>query len=377
MKISSLKNYGIIILIAVSFIFTGFTSALGASKYKNYPCPKDCMDEVKKEGGELFIYNWAEWWPEDLFKNFSKEYNIDITFDYYADTMEMEAKFKLNPDIPYDLVLGAGTNNVITMRAQGLVRKMNHDWLPNVTAYLMDEYKNRDFDPNNDYQIPDTGYITNFSYNQEFIDPNTPNLNSWKFLFENEKYAGKITMLDNMYDTIGAALKYLGYSYTSDNYKELMEAKAVLLKQKPSLMAYDSWPRRPLVEKEAWISHTWSGDAWLVSRDVKGLMSVVPEEGTIIDANTDFIPKGSNHPATAHLFLNYLYRTEVNAMLVEWIGYPPAHKHVMALMSDEMKAWPGFILPEGYAEKCDTMDIRMITGQGKALRLKIWEELKR
>jgi len=331
----------------------------------------------KKEGGKLFIYNWAEWWPEDLFKNFSKKYNVDITFDYYADTMEMEAKFKLNPNAPYDLVLGAGPTNVMTMRAQGLVQKLNHDWLPNITAYLMDEYKGRKFDPNNDYQVPDTGYITNFSYNQDFVDSNTPGINSYKFLFENEKYAGKITMLDNMYEAIGAALKYLGYSWNSDNYKELMEAKAALLKQKERVMAYDSWPRRPLVEKEAWISQTWSGDAWLVSRDVKGLMSVVPEEGTFISANTDFIPKGAKHRATAHLFLNYLYQTEANAMLVEWIGYPPAHKHVMELMSDEMKAWPGFILPEGYAAKCDSDELKAITGQGKALRLKIWEELKR
>ena len=374
-----MKNIRKILLVALSFILVTLTapfSVIGASKYKDYPCPKDCMDQVKKEGGKLFIYNWAEWWPEELFSNFSKEYNIDITFDYYADTMEMEAKFKLNPNTPYDLVLGAGPSNVMTMRGQRLIQKLNHDWLPNVTAYLMDDYKNRAFDIGNHYQIPDTGYITNFSYNSNFVDPNTPGINSYKFLFENEKYAGKITMLDNMYETIGAALKYLGYSYNSDNDAELMEAKEVLLKQKSRVMAYDSWPRRPLVEQEAWISQTWSGDAWLVSRDVKGLMSVVPEEGTMLSANTDFIPKGAKHVATAHLFLNYLFRTEANAMLVEWIGYPPVHKHVMELMSDEMKAWPGFILPEGYAEKCDTDELRSITGQGKALRVKIWQELK-
>jgi spermidine/putrescine transport system substrate-binding protein len=151
-----------------------------------------------------------------------------------------------------------------------------------------------------------------------------------------------------------------------------------LTKQKPRVMAYDSWPRRAQVEEEAWISETWDGDAWLVhNEDVETLQAVLPEEGTFISANTDFIPTGGKHPAAAHLFLNYLYRPEVNALLIEVIGYPPAHKHTMEFMSDEMKAWPGFILPEGYMEKCDSDDPRMITGPGKAIRLQIWEDLKR
>jgi len=46
-------------------------------------------------------------------------------------------------------------------------------------------------------------------------------------------------------------------------------------------------------------------------------------------------------------------------------------------MSPEMKAWPGFILPDGYIEKCDMVDERSFTGKGKDLRLKIWEDLKK
>jgi spermidine/putrescine-binding protein len=115
-------------------------------------------------------------------------------------------------------------------------------------------------------------------------------------------------MIDSFYDAVGAALKTLGYSWTSDNEAELMAAK---------------------------------------------------------------------HPATAHLFLNYLFRTEANAMLCEWIGYPPVHKHVMELMSDEMKAWPGFVMTPEYLEKCDMPSPSYLTGKGLKLRQKIFEELKR
>ena len=382
MKRSNLKKTSLILLLAVSFILGIFAGPLSAaeSKYKDYPVPKELMDQVRKEGSKLNVYNWAEWWPEELFNNFSKEFGIKVVFDYYADTEEMVAKFKLNPKAPYDVVLGCGTDSVIRLRAMGIVKELNHAYLPNLTAYLKDEYKNRAFDPGNRFQIPDSGFATTYAVNSKYVDMKDPQIGSWKFLFENEKYANKITMLDNMYEAIGAALKSLGYSWNSDNEFELMQAKEVLMKQKPRVMAYDSWPRRPLVEEEAWVSQTWDGDAWLVSQDMpnKGsLKGVLPKEGTYIGTNTDFIPSGTKHPAAAHLFLNYLYRTDVNVLLIKVIGYPPAHKHVMEFMSPEMKAWPGFILPDGYIEKCDFVDEKAFTGKGKDLRLKIWEALKK
>jgi spermidine/putrescine transport system substrate-binding protein len=367
------------------FLFTGIfftlgilTNALAASKYKDYPVPKECLDQVKKEGSILHIYDWAEWWPEDLFKNFTKEFGVKITRDHYADTEEMVTKIKLNPKTPYDLVLGAGPSDAVRLNGMKLLQQLNHVWLPNVDAYLIDKYKNMDFDPGNHFQIIDTIFLTTYTYNSKFIDPNDPMIGSWKMLFDGApKYKGKFTMIDNQIDAIGAALKYLGYSYTSDNEDELMKARDVLMKQKPYVMAYDSWPRRLLAEEEAWMSNLWVGDGWLLSKDVPTFRGVIPEEGSYIAGNTDFIPIGAKHPAAAHLFLNYLYRTEVNAMLVEWIGYPPVHKHVMELMSDEMKAWPGFILTEDYLQKCDQFHPRMITGKGLELRTKIWEELKK
>jgi spermidine/putrescine transport system substrate-binding protein len=382
MKRSSLKTTLLILLIAISFTFGLLAGPLSAAepKYKDYPVPKEVMDQVRKEGSKLNVYNWAEWWPEELFKNFSKEFGVKIVFDYYADTEEMVAKFKLNPKAPFDVVLGCGIGDVIQLRAMGIIKDLNHDYLPNVKAYLKDEYKNRAFDPGNRFQLPDSGYATTYAVNSKYVDMSDPLIGSWKFLFENEKYANKITMLDNMYEAIGAALKYLGYSWNSDNESELMQAKEVLMKQKPRVMAYDSWPRRPLVEEEAWISQTWDGDAWLVSQDMpkKGtLKGVLPIEGTFVSANTDFIPSGAKHPAAAHLFLNYLFRTDVNVLLIKVIGYPPAHKHVMEFMSPEMKAWPGFILPDGYIEKCDMDEERAFTGKGKELRLKVWEDLKK
>ena len=367
---------GLVLGLALLFLMGAFANALADSKYKDYPVPQEVMDQVKKEGGKLAIYDWAEWYPEKLFTDFEKEYNIKITRDHFASTDEMMTKFKLNPKTPYDLVLGTGPNNVMKMMPLGLLKKLNYNWLPNVTAYMMDEFKTSKFDPGNQHHVPSALYMVTFTYNSKFVDPNDPMANSWGMLFDKKKYAGKITMIDSFYDTVGAALKYLGYSWTSDDETELNKAKELLLKQKPMVMAYDSWPRRLLVEEEAWMSQLWTGDGWLLSKDKPEMRAALPKEGSLWGTNTEFIPMGSKRPATAHLFLNYLFRTKVNAMHCEWIGYPPVHKHVMELMSPEMKAWPGFVLTKEYLQKCDQPNLRYLTGKGLKLRQKIWQELK-
>ena len=376
MKDKFYPKLSLILIFTVLFSAGFITALLPESQAKDYPVPKELMDQVRKEGSVLNIYDWAEWWPEELFTNFTKEYKVKIVRDHFASTDEMMTKFRLNPKTPYDLVLGTGPNNVMKMVPAGLIKKLNYDYLPNVKAYLMDDFKSAGFDPGNAHHVPSALYMVTFTYNSKYVDPNDPLANSWGLLFERPQYAGKITMIDSFYDTIGAALKYLGYSWTSDNEKELMEAKALLLKQKPNVMAYDSWPRRLLVEEEAWISQMWTGDGWLLSKDKPGMRGAMPKEGSLWGTNTEFIPIGAKHPAAAHLFLNYLFRPDVNAMYCEWIGYPPVHKKVMDMMSPAMKAWPGFIMTKEYLEKCDQPSMRYLTGKGLKMREKIWQELK-
>lgn len=379
---TSLRGKGVgkggLILLACLVLALGIPAgAPAAGSYKDHPVPQECLDQVEKEGRKLFIYDWAEWWPVEIFENFTKEFGVKIVRDHYADTEEMVTKFKLNPNTPYDLVLGAGAVDAVRLHEMGALQELNHAWLPNVDAYLMDEFKNLAYDPGNRFQLVDTLFFTTYTYNSKHVDPDDPLLGSWGLLFRGDKYKGRITMIDNAIEVIGAALKYLGYSYTSDNEAELMAARDLIMAQKSIVSAYDSWPSRLLKEEEAWISHLWIGDGWWLSRDKPEMRSIMPKEGTYYAGNTDFIPKGAKHPAAAHLFLNYLFRTDVNTMLVEWIGYPTVHKHVMEFVSEEMKAWPGFIPTEAYMAKCDTFNRRMITGKGKELRDRIWEELKR
>ncbi len=344
-------------------------------KYPDQPAPKDCLAQAKKEG-KLHIYDWAEWWPEEIYTNFEKEFGIKIVRDNYSSADEMMTRFRLNPGVQYDIV-NSGLADFFTLENLKVLKELNLNWVPNVKKYLPEQHKDLPLNPGCKYFAPSDFYLTGYAYNPKYVKTDDPLINSFKMLFETKKYKGRMTMLDDSYTTIGTALKYLGYSVNSDNEKELMEAKELLLKQKPDVVAYEAYPSRLLVEEEAVISHIWAGDAYFILGDLPDLKLILPEEGTLLGFGMLLIPKGGPHPAAAHLFINYMFRPEVHAMLMEAIGYTPCHTATPHFMSDKFKSWPSAFPTKEYLEKCELEEAKAVTGKGRKLRAQIWEELKR
>jgi len=68
-----------------------------------------------------------------------------------------------------------------------------------------------------------------------------------------------------------------------------------------------------------------------------------------LELRSSGITIGSPNPAAAHLFLNYLFRPEVNALLIETIWYPPVHTGVLELLPADFRE--KVAVPEGYLDK--------------------------
>jgi spermidine/putrescine transport system substrate-binding protein len=366
------------LLALTTLVFFLITASIGFATNKAFPdyaVPSDCLEQAKKEG-TLYIYDWAEWWPEELYTDFEKEFGIKIVRDNYASSDEMLTKFRLNPTIKYDII-NVGLIDFIKMKKFGALKKLNHDWIPNINQYLMDEFKNTKNDPGYQYFAPDNVYLTGIAYNSKKVDVNTENLDSWKILFEGNRFDGRITQIDDSYTAIGLTLKYLGYSVNSIDEKELNEAKELLLKQKAKIIAYDANPNRLLVEQESFVSVMWAGDVYWAAADFPEVKLSLPKEGTLMGSGGLVIGKGGPNPAAAHLFLNYLWRPENHVKLIEGIGYTPTHKATPHLLSDEVKSFPSMFPSLEYLSKCEMEDEKAAIGIGQVLRAKIWEEIKR
>lgn len=336
------------------------------------PVPREAFEQAREEG-QVNIYDWAAWFPEEIYEGFAQEYGIKIVRDNFADYDEVLAKFKLNPSAEYDYVF-VDSRVFAEMKELGIFPQLNYDWMPNANEYLLEGFRQALYDPGAKYGVPCYSSVVTYTYNTDYVtDPRIP---SWGVLFEPlEEYKGKVSLLNNMYEVIGTALIYQGHSFSSDDEDELMEARDLLLKLKPYVMAFDSWPVRIMLEDEAWISHSWYGDFYYLLKDKPSLRFILPAEGSKKGMSYMVIPKGSPHPAAGHLFIDYIMRPQVSALLASTICYNVSNKAVDEFLSPEARE----LIPslEYWEEECEFIQPQAYTGRGKELRAEIWEELKK
>ena len=109
------------------------------------------------------------------------------------------------------------------MIKNNLVQELNKDNIPNISQ-MDEDYLNLDIDPGNKYSVPYMFGTVGLIYNKDVVKED---VDSWDILWD-EKYKNRIFMFDTYRDTLGAALKKLGYSLNSENPKEIEEAKELL-----------------------------------------------------------------------------------------------------------------------------------------------------
>ena len=107
------------------------------------------------------------------------------------------------------------------------------------------------------------------------------------------------------------------------------------------------------------------------------IYGAMPSEGTVMGVDVLVIPKGAEHPAAAHLFMDYILRPDINALLISTIGYGTNHTESGNMLPEEMKSFPGVMPSDEYLSKCEFISPKAYTGKGLELREKIWEELRR
>jgi spermidine/putrescine transport system substrate-binding protein len=191
-------------------------------------------------------------------------------------------------------------------------------------------------------------------------------------------YCGKISMLDDERETIGAALMYLGYSINDTDPAHLEEAKNLLIEQSKCVKAYDSQTNDDLIiSGETVLGHIWTGDAILAglpdSGGREGITYVIPKEGCTIWQDNMAVPVGAPNAYTAMVFMNYVHYPEVAAQNASFVGYATPNAAAKENLDAEMLANEGIYPPEDVASH-----LQWIEDVGPALELydRIWTEFK-
>jgi spermidine/putrescine transport system substrate-binding protein len=141
---------------------------------------------------------------------------------------------------------------------------------------------------------------------------------------------------DYQLTTIGNALKYFGYSFNSNDAKELADAEKLLIEAKPHLFGVNSDYQPSMRNGDAWMSICWTGDGSQLHRDIPEMQYVIGREGGEIWTDFYAIPKDAPHRDAAYAFVNYMLDPAVNAKEVEAHGFPSTDSKTNALVPKAM-----------------------------------------
>lgn len=322
-------------------------------------------------GGEkkatLKVYNWGDYIDQSVLDSFEKEYNIKVIYDEFANNEEMYAKIKAGAD-DYD-VLFPSDYTIKRMIDEGMLHKLDMNNIPNY-KYIDDRFKNLAYDPTNEYSVPYMWGTVGILYNKTMVKET---VDSWKILWDT-KYEKQILMLDSLRDSIGITLKMLGYSLNTQDDNELNEAKEMLIKQKPLVLAYvGDEVKDKMIGGEAALAVVWSGDAVYMMRENPDLEYVIPKEGSNIWFDAVVIPDTSKSKKEAELFINYLCQTDIAFKNADYIGYATPHTEAIKMLPKELTSDKA-----AYPKDSDLVDSEVFEDLAESLAKydRIWTEVK-
>jgi spermidine/putrescine transport system substrate-binding protein len=305
------------------------------------PSPK-VLEKIKKEGGELFVYNWEEYIHPDTIPNFEKEFSVKVTYDTYPGNEQLLAKLQAGGS-RYDVVFP--THNFVPIHiAQGLLASLNHENIPDLKN-ITPRFINTSVDPGNKYSVPYLWGMTALAHNTKYTKDD-PNKDSWALMFESgpKRYSGKLGFTDEREEVMATALAYLGYSVNSHNKNELMEAGKLLIKIKPHVKAF--YPgadmTKALITEDIIVGHEWNGEVVKAHRKNPAVEWLLPKEGGTAWFDNMAIGKDAPHKFTAETFINYMLRPDVSANNSDEGGYAtPNHLAIKKYVPAEIAQDPG------------------------------------
>ena len=299
--------------------------------------------------GTVNVFNWEDYINEDAIALFEEETGIKVNYMRFTLNEDMMVQVRTSPGA-FDVVFPSDYA-IERMIAENLLQPIDPAQVPNASQTL-EWLQNPDYDPGHVYSIPYMWGTVGILYDTTRVKGP---VDSWSVLFD-EQYKGEVFMMDSPRDTLGVALRYLGYSVNSKNPLEIQQAANLLIeqKQKGIVKAYQvDETKDKMVAGEGILALVWSGDAQYAINLNPNLAYVVPKEGSNIWVDGMVIPLSAANPENAHKFIDFMSRPDIAQMNAEYIEYSSPNAGAIALMGEEYLNNPNLNPPQEVIDNCE------------------------
>lgn len=334
------------------------------------------------------IYNWLEYLPGEILKDFEAETGIRPIYDVF-DSLEMLESKLLTGNSGYDVVFPSTANLGKFIQAgtfEPLDRSKLKNWSHLDEPFLADLATTGD--PGNQYAVPYMWGTTLIGYNVDMVrkalGPDAK-LDSWDLIFKEENIAKLskcgVGFIDAANEILPIALHYLGLPSHSTDTSDYRKAQDLMVSIRPYVSYFNSSRYgMDLANGEICLGVGWSGGVALAGRlaDAAGkgvkIEMILPKEGAPLWSDVMAIPKGAVNRDEAHAFLDYMMRPEVIAKASNAIGYPNANKDATPLVDASVRDNPNMYVP---ADRLPTLFVLKALPQSvERVRMRTWNAIR-
>jgi spermidine/putrescine transport system substrate-binding protein len=292
--------------------------------------------------GELKIYNWFDYTPQELLDKFAAEYDVKVSMDTYDSNETLLAKLKSGVE-GYDVAL-PGDYMVAIMIKEGLLEPVAPNQMPNfenVDPRWVDVY----FDPGREYSVPYQWGTTSFMVNTEVF---SGDIDTLALIFDPPpEVKGRINMFRDVNDVLNMGLRYLGYPRCNSDPAQLSELNALMARAKENWLSFNSdGAKEVLATGDAAVGMMWNGMGMRARAERATLKYAYPKEGFTAWMDNIVVLKGAPNIENAKLFMDFMMRPENAAMASNFARYASPILGTEPFLDPELMAAYEINIPE-------------------------------
>ncbi|MDP3851940.1 MAG: spermidine/putrescine ABC transporter substrate-binding protein [Luteolibacter sp.] len=320
-----------------------------------------------RQKNTLRVYSWADYLDPDLASRFEKEASCQLRIDTFDSNEAMYAKLAAGAT-GYD-VLVPSSYMVKTLIRENRLQPLDHANIPNV-KHIDAAYLKRALDPAMAHSVPYMMAPTCIAWLGGKVSEAVPSYR----MFDRADLKGRMTLLDDMREVLGAALRSLGFSLNSKDPAQLALAREVAARWKKNIAKFDNEQYKSgIASGEFHLVQGYAGDLLQVADENEDIVVKIPDEGTAFSCDDLCIPKDAAMVDLAHRFIDFLNTPDVAAKNMEFIAYRAPNQGAYPLLSEDFRGNEALFPSEEVFARCEPIDD---LGDALGLWSRTWDEVK-
>ncbi|SPJ30513.1 extracellular solute-binding protein [Falsiruegeria mediterranea] len=287
--------------------------------------------------GNLVLYHWFEYIPQDLIEKFTAETGINVTMDTFDSNEAMLASLKAGGIGTYDVSV-PGDYMVSIMAGEGMLDTIADGELKN-KGNIASEWADPSFDPGRKHSIPYQWGSTSFAVNRDVY---SGDIQTTDILFNPPaELQGRINMLDSQGEVMAMAALHVGIPQCSNDREQLKALNAMLIEAKAHWASFNSdTAKEVLVSGDAAVGQIYDGFSAKAREEGANVEYAYPTQGYIAWMDNVVLLKDAPNRDSALKFMDFLLEPENIAAVTNYARYNAGVNGVEEFLDPELATQP-------------------------------------